>query len=76
MAGIRKLKADLERVEKRIEEAEQAASLGVEGRSLTRQSLDQLEKKAASLRWDIASYYRGSSLGRVEFVYDDHYFRH
>lgn len=68
MARIDDLKADLTEVRARIKEATEAANVGVDGRSLTRQSIESLRAREAELSWAIESYYRGSPFGRVEFV--------
>ena len=67
MARIDDLKAELTTIREHISEAEGAASLSVDGRSLTRQNLQALRDREASLTWAIQSYYRRNSLGRIEF---------
>ncbi len=72
MARIDDMKAELREVRQRLEEAYAAAGGSMEGRSLTRQSLDQLRKREAELTWAIDRHYGAGPIGviRVKDVID------
>ena len=67
MARIDDMKAELAALRQTIADTEAAASVSVDGRSLTRQSLAELRSREAQLTWAISGFYRGTSLGRIEF---------
>lgn len=67
MARIDEMKAELADVRQRLSEARKAASLSIDGRSLTRQGMTELEDREAVLTYEIESFYRGSSFGRTVF---------
>lgn len=67
MARIDELKAELTTIRERISEASEAASLSIEGRSLTRQALVVLQEREAELTWAIQEYYTGSPFHRIRF---------
>ena len=66
-ARVAELKLELTAVREQITAALEAASLSIDGASLTRQSIAVLERREASLTWDIQTLLRGSSVGAIRF---------
>lgn len=68
MARIDDLKKRLTDLRNQIEKAEAAASLSVEGHSLTNQKLTVLYDREAQLEDAIEEYYRGQPFQVIEFT--------
>lgn len=70
MATTRKeqVERDLECVREEIRKATQAASLSMDGHSLSRQSLDALQKREGQLEWDLAELLTGGPFTRTTFA--------
>ena len=66
-ARVAELKLQLAAVREQITAALEASSLSIDGASLTRQSIAVLERREASLTWDIQTLLRGSSVGAIRF---------
>ena len=68
-ARIAELRAELKTVRAAISEAYGAAAVGDDGRSLTRQRIDLLERREASLSWTLAQALDDQSIRRVPIDY-------
>ena len=67
------LREELAEVRLRIREAYKGPSVGLDGHSLQRQSIETLEAREAKLTWDISEYLQGGPFGEVQIEGRDDY---
>ena len=73
---LKELRDELDEVRSRIRNAYKGPSVSLEGHSLTRQSLDLLEQREATLTWDIQELLQDGPFGAtiIKGRYDNNRF--